>query len=63
MPGLIDTPMITTVPEKITKLVVDKIPLRRKGSPEEVAEVPDSKQLDTLKLFEYIHVYIYNLTL
>ncbi|XP_022708402.1 estradiol 17-beta-dehydrogenase 8-like isoform X1 [Varroa jacobsoni] len=39
MPGLIDTPMITTVPEKITKLVVDKIPLRRKGSPEEVAEV------------------------
>ncbi|OQR68650.1 estradiol 17-beta-dehydrogenase 8-like [Tropilaelaps mercedesae] len=39
MPGFIDTPMVATVPEKIMNLVINNIPMRRKGTSEEVAEV------------------------
>lgn len=39
MPGFIDTPMVQTVPEKVMNLIMSNIPLRRKGTPEEVAEV------------------------
>ena len=54
MPGFIDTPIIKTIPQKgiinisfykmtfsnisVMEMVVSSIPLKRKGSPEEVAE-------------------------
>ena len=39
LPGFIETPMTKTVPDKIKQLFLKKIPLQRKGKPEEVAEV------------------------
>ncbi|XP_018495770.1 estradiol 17-beta-dehydrogenase 8 [Galendromus occidentalis] len=39
LPGFIDTPMIATVPEKVMSKVEGSIPLRRRGTPDEVAEV------------------------
>lgn len=39
LPGFIETPMTETVPDKIKQLFLKKIPLQRKGKPEEVAEV------------------------
>lgn len=39
MPGFIDTPMVSTVPEKVMDNILKQIPLRRKGKPEEIAEV------------------------
>lgn len=39
MPGFIETPMIATVPKNIMEKVEAKIPLRRRGTPDEVAEV------------------------
>lgn len=39
LPGFIDTPIITTVPDKIKNLILKNIPLQRIGNPQEVAEV------------------------
>lgn len=39
LPGFIDTPIITTVPDKIKNLILKNIPLQRIGKPQEVAEV------------------------
>ncbi len=36
-PGFIETPMLETVPEKVLEMLRDKCPLKRLGSPEEVA--------------------------
>lgn len=36
-PGRIDTPMIKDVPEEVNRQIVNNIPLRRLGTPEEVA--------------------------
>jgi len=38
-PGFIKTPMTEKVPEKIIKVLNEKIPLKRMGEPEEVAKV------------------------
>ncbi|BBD72853.1 beta-ketoacyl-ACP reductase [Sulfodiicoccus acidiphilus] len=38
-PGFIDTPMTRSVPEKVRKMILDKIPAKRIGKPEEVANV------------------------
>ena len=38
-PGLIETEMIKTIPEKNLKELINGIPLKRLGTPEEVAEV------------------------
>ncbi|MCY0859688.1 MAG: beta-ketoacyl-ACP reductase [Sulfolobaceae archaeon] len=37
VPGFIDTPMTASVPDKIKKLIMDRIPMGRMGRPEEVA--------------------------
>lgn len=37
MPGLIDTPMIETIPEGVVDFLIMQIPLGRKGTPEDVA--------------------------
>lgn len=39
MPGVIDTPIIKTIPDKVKELFIKSIPLQRIGKPEEVAEV------------------------
>ena len=39
LPGFIDTPMARAVPEPIQQEIVTKIPLRRFGTPEEIANV------------------------
>ncbi|XP_023215722.1 estradiol 17-beta-dehydrogenase 8-like [Centruroides sculpturatus] len=39
MPGFIDTPMVSTVPEKVMDNILKQTPLRRKGKPEEIADV------------------------
>ncbi|XP_033327960.2 (3R)-3-hydroxyacyl-CoA dehydrogenase isoform X1 [Megalopta genalis] len=39
LPGFIETPMTETVPENVKQMFKNKIPLRRMGKPEEVAEV------------------------
>ncbi|CAG5133802.1 unnamed protein product [Candidula unifasciata] len=39
LPGFIETPMTAGVPENVTQMIVDMIPLRRMGTPEEIAEV------------------------
>ncbi|UYV68994.1 SETMAR [Cordylochernes scorpioides] len=39
MPGFIDTPMVAAVPDKVLAKVTAMIPLRRKGTPEEIAEL------------------------
>jgi len=36
-PGFTDTPMIQSVPEKIREAIIEKIPLKRFGHPEEIA--------------------------
>lgn len=39
LPGYIDTPMVSVVPDKIKQQVVQRCPLGRLGQPEEIAEV------------------------
>lgn len=39
LPGFIETPMVETVPDNVRRMLIKKIPLRRMGKPEEVAEV------------------------
>lgn len=39
LPGFIETPMIESVPDNVRQLFMKRIPLRRMGKPEEVAEV------------------------
>ncbi|XP_029046211.1 estradiol 17-beta-dehydrogenase 8 isoform X1 [Osmia bicornis bicornis] len=39
LPGFIQTPMTETVPDNVKGMFIKKIPLRRMGKPEEVAEV------------------------
>ncbi|ARM75539.1 3-oxoacyl-ACP reductase FabG [Acidianus manzaensis] len=39
VPGFIDTPMTRSVPEKIRKIIIDRIPLGKIGSPEDVANL------------------------
>lgn len=39
LPGFIQTPMTDVVPEKVKQMMVKRIPLRRMGTPEEVAQV------------------------
>lgn len=39
LPGFIDTPMTETVPQKVRDIMMMQCPLRRFGTPEEVAEV------------------------
>lgn len=39
LPGFINTPMTETVPQKVKDIMTMQCPLRRFGSPEEVAEV------------------------
>lgn len=38
VPGFIETPMTTTVPQKIKDMMIMQCPLRRFGKPDEVAE-------------------------
>jgi 3-oxoacyl-[acyl-carrier protein] reductase len=38
-PGFIKTPMTEKIPEKIVKMVEERIPLKRMGTPEEIANV------------------------
>lgn len=38
-PGFIDTPMSAAIPEKTKELALERIPLKRMGSPEEVANL------------------------
>lgn len=39
LPGMIDTEMMKTVPDNVKNLFLNKIPLRRFGKAEEVAEL------------------------
>lgn len=39
LPGIIDTPMTGTVPEKVMDTLIRQIPLARIGQPEEIADV------------------------
>lgn len=39
LPGIIETPMIESVPEKVKNMFVERISLKRLGKPEEVAEL------------------------
>lgn len=39
LPGVIDTPMIINVPDKVKELFIKNISLQRIGKPQEVAEV------------------------
>lgn len=39
LPGVINTPIIKTIPDKVKELFIKNIPLQRIGNPEEVAEV------------------------
>lgn len=39
MPGFIDTPMVKSVPEKVIEKIKKEIPLKRLGTPEEIADV------------------------
>jgi len=39
VPGFIDTPMTANVPEKVKKIIIDRIPLKKMGSPEDVANL------------------------
>ena len=39
LPGIIETPMIQTVPEKVRQMFIQRIPLKRIGKPIEVAEL------------------------
>ncbi|XP_035223386.1 estradiol 17-beta-dehydrogenase 8-like [Stegodyphus dumicola] len=39
MPGFIDTPMVKSVPDKVMDRIKKEIPLKRLGTPEEIADV------------------------
>jgi len=39
VPGFIDTPMTASVPEKVRNMIIDRIPMKRMGTPEEVANI------------------------
>lgn len=39
LPGFIDTPMVSSVPEKVLQNIVRQVPLQRIGRPSEIAEV------------------------
>jgi 3-oxoacyl-[acyl-carrier protein] reductase len=39
VPGFIKTPMTDSVPEKIRKMMIDRIPLKKIGSPEDIANL------------------------
>lgn len=39
LPGFIETPMTEVVPDNVKHIFMKRIPLRRMGKPEEVAEV------------------------
>lgn len=39
LPGVIDTPIISTIPDKVKEFFIKSIPLQRIGKPQEVAEV------------------------
>lgn len=38
-PGFVDTPILRTIPEKVLKEMESKVPLKRLGTPEEIANV------------------------
>jgi 3-oxoacyl-[acyl-carrier protein] reductase len=38
-PGFIDTPILSTMPEKIVAQMRDEVPMKRLGRPEEIANV------------------------
>ena len=38
-PGFVSTPILQTIPEKVLQEMENKVPLRRLGQPEEVANV------------------------
>lgn len=38
-PGFVDTPILGTIPEKVLRDMVNRVPLKRLGSPEEIANV------------------------
>ncbi|MFZ6646023.1 3-oxoacyl-ACP reductase FabG [Undibacterium sp. TJN25] len=38
-PGFIDTPILSTVPQDVLQQMRDKVPLRRLGKPEEIADI------------------------
>lgn len=38
-PGFVDTPILRTIPEKVLKEMENKVPLKRLGTPEEIANV------------------------
>lgn len=39
VPGFIDTPMTASVPDKVKKMIIDRIPLGKMGTPDDVANV------------------------
>jgi 3-oxoacyl-[acyl-carrier protein] reductase len=38
-PGFIETPILSTIPEKVIHEMVDRVPLKRLGKPEDIANV------------------------
>ena len=38
-PGFIETPILSTIPDKVLQQMRDDVPLRRLGRPEEIANV------------------------
>jgi NAD(P)-dependent dehydrogenase (short-subunit alcohol dehydrogenase family) len=36
-PGFVETDMIRTIPERVLKRLIDEIPMKRLGRPEEIA--------------------------
>jgi 3-oxoacyl-[acyl-carrier protein] reductase len=38
-PGFIETPILTTIPEKVLQQMKERVPLRRLGTPEDIANV------------------------
>ena len=38
-PGFIGTPMVRSMPEKVVKMMEDKVPLKRLGEPDEIAAI------------------------
>jgi 3-oxoacyl-[acyl-carrier protein] reductase len=38
-PGFIDTPILRTIPEKVLHQMKERVPLRRLGTPEDIANV------------------------
>ena len=39
LPGMIDTPLLRGIPEKYLKKMLEEVPMRRIGRPEEIASV------------------------